>query len=95
MSLNTSNILTIGSVVKLKNGNLVMVSGFAQESKDDYHDYIGVIYPNGFNMNNKEYIYFNSEDIEAVEYYGYSTDNDKTFKEEFIKLLYEMRNQNG
>lgn len=90
MSLNKDNILTIGSIVKLKNGNMAMIIGFVQITEDNAYDYLGVNYPGGVNINDKNYLYFNNEDIERIVHYGYSNDKDKQYKEGFINILNKM-----
>ena len=94
MSLNNDNMLSIGSVVKLKDKDLVMVVGFAHTINDVLYDYLGVSYPLGINKDKTSYEYFNNEDIENIEHYGYSTDKDKEYKEGLVELLNKMGEDN-
>ena len=72
----------IGTIVKLHNNdNLIMISGykFCNPNKGyNIEDYIGVMYPNGLSMIDKN-ILFSQNDIEKVIFKGYKLpiSNDK------------------
>ncbi len=94
MSLNIDNILTIGAIVILKNGNMAMVTGYCHIKNNITYDYIGVNYPGGININDKEYIYFNNNDIDTIEHEGYSNDDSKKYKKDFINMINKMVDKN-
>lgn len=64
----------IGTIVKLHNNdNLVMISGYKFCNPNNEYiieDYIGVMYPNGLSMIDKN-ILFSQNDIEKVIFKGY------------------------
>ena len=43
-------------VPKNYNGNMAMVIGFVQIVEDETYDYLGVNYPGGVNINDKDYL---------------------------------------
>ena len=81
----------IGTIVKLyDNNNLVMISGYKfcnPNNGYNVEDYIGVLYPNGLSMVDKN-ILFSKNDIEKVIFKGYENKqetsllNDDSFKQE-------------
>lgn len=83
---NVKELLPIGSVVLLKNGEKrLMIFGIKQtdgETQTDY-DYIGVIYPEG-NIGPGGQFFFNHKDIAEVVFKGYSDHE----REAFIDRLY-------
>ena len=95
MSLNYDNILSIGSIVKLKGTDgLAMVVGYTQVSDDNtYSDYLGVKYPAGLD-NKREFLKFNSEDITGVEFKGYSNDIEVKLKRKIVDMTKELNNSN-
>ena len=87
-------MLSIGSVVKLKNAEkLAMIIGFSmvddRKEKVEIFDYVGCVYPQGvFNI---EYnLFFNNSDIEKVVFQGYSNQDDKNFKEAHQEIRNEI-----
>ena len=72
----------IGTIVKLHNNdNLIMISGYKfcnPNNGYNIEDYIGVMYPNGLSMIDKN-ILFSQNDIEKVIFKGYKLpiSNDK------------------
>lgn len=80
----------IGTIVKLyDNNNLVMISGYKfcnPNNGYNVEDYIGVLYPNGLSMVDKN-ILFSKDDIEKVIFKGYENKqetsllNDESFKQ--------------
>ena len=87
MSLNNENILTIGSVVKLKGtNNLAMIVGYGQIVNEKIYDYIGVLYPQGV-IDNKGFLHFNNDDIYNIEHYGFSNKKDVIYKESLVNIL--------
>ena len=49
------------------------------------YDYLGCPYPDGV-MSSDIFLYFDKEDIEEVIFNGYSNDDDKDYKEKYIKV---------
>ncbi len=82
----SENILPIGSVILLKNGNKkLIVTGIKPvllEEPDKIFDYIGVLYPEGYLGNEGNYL-FNHENIADVIFRGYENPEWK----EFVELL--------
>lgn len=66
-------LLPIGSVVKLKEGNgLIMIDGYLvndTRKADKYYDYVGCEYPLGFRSENM--LLFYHDDIDEVMFIGY------------------------
>lgn len=82
-------ILPIGSVVKLRNSDkLVMIFGYFQKSTtlpDKVVDYVGVAYPLG-NVNIFTQYGFQMTDIEQVIFEGYRNEEFKS-----VEMLLELR----
>ena len=79
--MKISEMLSIGSVVLLKNGTKkLMVCGIKQTSVEDEkeYDYIGVMYPEGFIGGEYQFL-FNHEDIETVYFNGYEDEERQNF----------------
>ena len=78
------NLLPIGSVVLLKGGfKKIMITGIKAASSDEpnnFHDYIGVFYPEGF-MGNEGNFLFNHDDINDVVFTGYNNPEREAFLE--------------
>ena len=82
------NLLPIGTIVLLKNGEKkLMIYGVKQTSIEDNkeYDYIGVMYPEGFIGAEHQFL-FNNEDIAEVFYEGYKDSE----REVFISKLSEF-----
>lgn len=78
--------LPIGSVVKLKGAEKrVMIYGIMQvasnEEEKKIYDYVGVIYPEG-NVSPEDQLFFNEDDIERIDFYGFSDYERQEFMEE-------------
>ena len=88
--MNFSELLPIGSVVRLKTGTKrLMIFGVGQTKLDTNttYDYISVIYPEG-NVGPEGQFLFNHEDIEEVVFKGYD-DEERTA---FVHRLQEVLN---
>ncbi len=87
--MNIKDLLPIGSVVLLRGGiKKMMIMGIkiaTQENPDNYYDYIGVMYPEGF-MGEKQNFLFNHEEINDVVFMGYSNLEHKEFLAQLDKL---------
>ena len=89
-------ILPIGSVVKLRNSDqLVMIFGYLQKSTgmpDQIVDYVGVPYPSG-NINLFTQYGFQMTDITEVIFEGYR--NEQFEKIEILLQLRQLAHENG
>ena len=89
-------ILPIGSVVKLRNSDqLVMIFGYLQKSTgmpDQIVDYVGVPYPSG-NINLFTQYGFQMTDIAEVIFEGYR--NEQFEKIEMLLQLRQLAHENG
>lgn len=86
------NILPLGSVVQLKNGErkLMIISRaslYNYRGTIGYFDYAGCLHPVG--QNGQQTFFFNKEDIEEVYYEGYIDEEEEKYQELYEK---EMRN---
>lgn len=79
--------LPIGSIVKLKDDKNFeyMILGYypIDQETDEKFDYSAVVYPHGYSYGNN-LILFNKDDIERVEYEGYSDDDTEMIKSKFL-----------
>lgn len=83
-----SNLLPIGTVVRLHNGTIdVMIIGrfplYNQEGTIGYFDYVACLYLTG--AANEELLYFNQENIEKVIFEGYHSEKEDDLQELFKK----------
>ena len=83
-----TNLLPIGTVVRLHNGTIdVMIIGrfplYNQEGTIGYFDYVACLYPTG--AANEELLYFNQENIEKVICEGYHSEKEDELQELFKK----------
>ena len=87
--LNEKQLLPVGSVVLLNNGEKhLMIYGLLQVKVDDKQvfDYIGCLYPEGFI--NKEHTYmFNHKDIKEVAFLGYINAEQQVFNAKVNELI--------
>lgn len=82
------NLLPVGSVVYLIEGNQKMVvlsrgSFIEQDGNQVYFDYCLGIYPEG--LNPEQVYYCNSEDIDEVLFEGYIDEDEKRFVNLYLK----------
>lgn len=84
------DLLPIGSVVLLKNAKKrLMISGYlALIGNNEYYDYVGNIYPEGF-ISSDTTALFNKEDIDRVYSIGFA--DGETL--EYLKFLKEQFNE--
>lgn len=87
--------LPIGSVVKLKNFDLlVMITGklplVKVKRSYEYYDFRGQIYPIG-DIGQKETYCFNIEDVDKIVYKGYISEENVVF-DEFLQSYIELYN---
>lgn len=80
------DLLPIGSVVILKGGlRKLMIIGIkiaTEEDPNNYFDYMGVLYPEGF-LGDEGHFLFNHSDINDIIFTGYSNPE----REEFLDFL--------
>jgi hypothetical protein len=96
-------ILPVGSVVRLKNGDMkLVIVGRGQLYDNDgtigYFDYAALAYPAGL-VGEDEYAFFNDEDIAKVYFEGYRDASEKQFiaeyEEEIKKVPYPKLSVDG
>lgn len=87
--MNINDLLPIGSVVLLKEGQKkLMIFGIKQSDEQDEtieFDYAGVMYPEG-NMGIEYQFVFNHEDIDNVIFKGFEDEERKTFIAELTEV---------
>ncbi len=85
--MKIQNLLPVGSVVLLKNGEKkLMIIGIMQSDrgrKKKNYDYLGELYPEGHLGEGVHQYLFNHEDIEEIVFRGYEDDE----RTEFLKKL--------
>ncbi|MDR0300158.1 MAG: DUF4176 domain-containing protein [Streptococcaceae bacterium] len=94
--IKEEQLLPVGSVVYLKEGTLkILVTARGQlvklkenGDKPTYFDYLGSLYPQGYDVDNR--YYFNQEQIEKVIFVGYSDDEAQRYQ----VVLNEWREKN-
>lgn len=84
------NILPIGSIVRLKNGQekLMILNRaplFNNEGVLGYFEYSACIYPNG--QTGQNVFFFNEEDIEEVLFEGFKDADEETFCDTFNEKI--------
>ena len=73
-----TELLAIGSVVQLKNGQvkIMVINRYPlYDNKGGYLDYSGCVYP--FGMTDNQACFFNNEDIEKVWFEGYIDESEE------------------
>ena len=85
------NLLPIGSVVCLKNGEKpLMIFGILPQNAVQRFDYLGVLYPEGYLSEDMVFM-FNHEDIDEVKFIGYVDSAQQMFRNTLIKMEEEGR----
>ncbi len=83
------NLLPIGSIVRLKNGEKrLMIAGILQRDQanpDTEFDYMGLLYPEGHIGGDFQYL-FNHEDIEEIYFEGYCDEERDRFLEKLNQV---------
>ena len=90
-------LLPVGSVVYLKEGVLkLIITARGQlvqldesDEKPTYFDYLGNLYPQGYDVDNR--YYFNQEQIEKVVFSGYSDEEEERYQ----TVLKEWKEKNS
>lgn len=90
--MEIKELLAIGSIVRLKNGEKkLMIIGVKQSNMDENgkeYDYIGVLYPEGYLGTEFQYLFYH-EDIEEIFFKGYEDPERAEFIEKLSKLYKE------
>ena len=71
--MNINEILPLGSIVSLKNGNgKLMIIGLFQKSESDnkVYDYCALLHPYGY-LNSNDIFLFNRDKIDKIYFNGY------------------------
>lgn len=88
------DLLPIGSVVTLKGGiKKLMIIGVkmaTQDEPDNFYDYMGVLFPEGF-VGIQSCFLFNHDDVNDVIFLGYNNPE----REDFIKAMDETIAENN
>ncbi|MBC1318906.1 DUF4176 domain-containing protein [Listeria welshimeri] len=84
------DILPIGSIVKLYNGDIKLmiinrVPLYNQKGQIGYFDYSGCMYPNG--KVEEQVYFFNEENIEQIIYEGYIDEEEEAFQQIYKEKL--------
>lgn len=90
--MNIKELLPIGSIVRLQNGQKrLMITGVLQ-SKDDeldkQYDYLGILYPEGHIGGDFQYL-FNHEDIDEIVFRGYEDQERQVFLDKLVGLYHQ------
>lgn len=87
-------LLPIGSVVKLRKGNqLLMIEGYLTNDTSNpnkFYDYVACEYPYG--LRTDKIIMFYHKDIDEVVFIGYQTDGAINFRKEITAIKEKMDN---
>lgn len=87
--MNIKDLLPIGSIVRLKNGQKrLMISGVLQSKEDELdkqYDYLGIFYPEGHIGGDFQYL-FNQEDIDEIFFRGYEDQERQAFLEKLASF---------
>jgi len=88
------HILPLGTVVKLKKGNVkLVIVGRAQLYDNNgaigYFDYSALGYPQGV-VSQNEFAFFNAEDIDEVYFEGYRDETEKEFADSYEEKIKEV-----
>lgn len=87
--MEIKDLLPIGSVVLLKNGEKrLMITGIMQskeEELDKLYDYLGVLYPEGHLGGEFQYL-FNHADINKIVFRGYEDEERLAFLEKLSQF---------
>ena len=89
--LDSRNLLPIGTVVRLKEGEKrLMITGVMQEDSGRAYDYISVLYPEGYMGAEYRYL-FQDSDIEEVFFRGYEDEEREGFLEQLDRVVKEKQ----
>lgn len=89
-------LLPLGSVVQLKNGNqkvmiTVRLPLYNNRGEIGYFDYGSCLFPNG--QTDQKTYFFNNSDIEKVFFKGYIDESEESFQKKYKKQLKDIQYQ--
>jgi len=95
---DTSKLLPIGSVVLLNDGTKkVMITGFYSVPADDgnkVYDYCGCLFPEGV-ISSEQNLLFDHNQIMKVCYMGYTSDEEREFKNKLAQIINNASAEQG
>ena len=87
--MNIKELLPIGSIVRLQNGQKrLMITGVLQSKEDELdkqYDYLGILYPEGHIGGDFQYL-FNHEDLDQIVFRGYEDPERQAFLEKLANF---------
>lgn len=90
--MKIKDLLPIGSIVRLQNGQKrLMITGVLQSKEDELdkqYDYLGILYPEGHIGGDFQYL-FNHEDIDEIVFRGYEDQERQVFLDKLVGLYYQ------
>lgn len=91
--MNLNKYLPIGTVVMLKGGKKrVMITGFCcteQEKKERIYDYCGLLYPEGYVLQNEMFLFDHSQ-IDKIYYLGLNDEENKKFQNQLKEYISKL-----
>ena len=91
------NLLPVGSVVLLKNGEKrVMICGrvITRAGEDTIYDYAACLYPEGI-IGSDNLFFFNRDDIEVIFFIGFQDPEEFKFRSEILANLGDVEVKDG
>lgn len=90
--MKIKDLLPIGSIVRLQNGQKrLMITGVLQSKEDELdkqYDYLGILYPEGHIGGDFQYL-FNHEDIDEIVFRGYEDQERQVFLDKLVGLYHQ------
>lgn len=90
--MKIKDLLPIGSIVRLQNGQKrLMITGVLQIKEDELdkqYDYLGILYPEGHIGGDFQYL-FNHEDIDEIVFRGYEDQERQVFLNKLVGLYHQ------
>lgn len=90
--MKIKDLLPIGSIVRLQNGQKrLMITGVLQIKEDELdkqYDYLGILYPEGHIGGDFQYL-FNHEDIDEIVFRGYEDQERQVFLDKLVGLYHQ------
>ncbi|KZK05427.1 putative EsaC protein -like (Listeria type 3) [Lactococcus cremoris] len=95
-----NNILPLGTVVTLKNGDsselmiIARASVVEQKGEQVYYDYGAVLIPQGM-MQPEAVYFFNEENVEKIVFEGYENNDEKIFSQNYHEMVAQSKVPKG
>lgn len=90
--MKIKDLLPIGSIVRLQNGQKrLMITGVLQIKEDELdkqYNYLGILYPEGHIGGDFQYL-FNHEDIDEIVFRGYEDQERQVFLDKLVGLYHQ------